>query len=123
MLHTYLCIAIMDWTSNTIYQPVVTFWIATVSVIASLHHVTLYNFSISMFKMENQPTPHIYHIVVSRMRTIDWVHVGEVRFFDKPANEITELCPEEPSPGEVTLLCDGLIFNILYVTDKSDVLV
>ena len=61
--------------------------------------------SLSLFNLNvrnGEPAYSTYHIVVSRMTTIDWVHVGEVRFFDEPANEITELCPEEPSPGEVT---------------------
>ena len=62
--------------------------------------------SLSLFYLNVQngePAYSTYHIVVSDVqRTIDWVHVGEVRFFDQPANEITELCPEKPSPGEVT---------------------
>ena len=65
--------------------------------------------SLSLFNLNvrnREPAYSTYHIVISRMRTIDWVHVGEVRFFDTPPNnEIPQRCPvkpipEEPSPGE-----------------------
>ena len=59
-----------------------------------------------------EPAYSTYHIVISDIRkTIDWVHVGEVKFFDKPANEdeIPQLCPEEPSPGECNYCFDRLI--------------
>ena len=63
--------------------------------------------SLSLFNLtvqNGEPAYSTYHIVISDIqRTIDWVHVGEVRFFDKPANEIiSEICPEEPIPGEFT---------------------
>ena len=71
--------------------------------------------SLSLFNLNVQngePAYSKYHIVISDIqRTIDWVHVGEVRFFDKPANEneIPQLCPEEPSPGEFNQSLNRLI--------------
>ena len=60
--------------------------------------------SLSLFNLNvkyGEPAYSTYHIELSEFTNIDWVHVGEVRFFDKPANEneIPELCPE-PSPSE-----------------------
>ena len=60
--------------------------------------------SLSLFNLNvkfGEPSHSTYHIVVSDVQNIDWVHVGEVSFFDQPANEneIPELCPE-PSPSE-----------------------
>ena len=71
--------------------------------------------SLSVFNLNVQngePAYSTYHIVISdEQRTIDWVHVGEVSFFDKPANEneISQLCPEEPNPGEFNQSFDRLI--------------
>ena len=71
--------------------------------------------SLSDFNLTVQngkPAYSTYHIVISdEHKTIDWVHVGEVKFFDKPANEnkIPQLCPEEPSPGEFNQSFDRLI--------------
>ena len=60
--------------------------------------------SLSLFHLnvqDGEPAYSTYHIVISDVeRTIDWVHVGEVTFFDKPANKIIEMCPEKPCPGE-----------------------
>ena len=69
--------------------------------------------SLSTFNLNVQngePAYSIYHIVISdEQKTIDWVHVGEVRFFDKLANEneIPQLCPKEPNPGEFTKVLIG----------------
>ena len=71
--------------------------------------------SLSLFNLNvrnGEPAHSTYHIVISDIqRTIDWVHVGEVKFFDIPTNEneIPQLCPEEPSPGEFNQSFDRLI--------------
>ena len=69
--------------------------------------------SLSAFNLNVQngePAYSTYHIVISdEQKTIDWVHVGEVSFFDKLANEtkIPQLCPNEPNPGEFTKVLIG----------------
>ena len=79
--------------------------------------------SLSFFYLNVQngePEYSKYHILFS---FVDWVHVGEVRFFDKPANEneIPQLCPVKPSPGECNLYSDGMIDHPWNVIDLHDI--